>query len=216
MATYILTSLFPQGLLPWQAELLGRAVTARKCFAFVASEFEKGHDITDYFFREMVDILAAGGLVFEQAVVVDGRMTPLEAQRTVAGADVVWLCGGDTLAQLGYIEKYGLAPVIRSHGGVVFGMSAGTVNLAKTSLLYDPEYGQTTPIFYSGLGCADVTCDPHFNPVNTPAPLLEASMQQPFYGLCDNGIIICREGGEPEFYGDVYRLEKGKVTRVSR
>lgn len=51
------------------------------------------------------------GIHFENAYVVDGRMTAEEAQKSVAEADVVWLAGGDTPTQFGYFQKYGLDTV---------------------------------------------------------------------------------------------------------
>lgn len=41
-------------------------------------------------------MLADAGVSFAEACVVDGRMTPAEAQKAVIEADVVWLAGGDT------------------------------------------------------------------------------------------------------------------------
>jgi len=215
MSTYILTSLFPDGLLPWQAKIFAESITARKRFVFVASEFERGHDITDMYFHEIIDMLAGAGICFEEARVADGRLTAAEAQQIVREADAVWLTGGDTLAQFGYLNKYGLAEVIRQHGGVVIGMSAGTINLANTAVLYDPPYGQTTAMFYEALGCVDITADPHFDAHNPPAELLDASEHHPFYGLCDNGIILRRPDGTTEFYGEVYRLDNRRIERVN-
>lgn len=54
---------------------------------------------------------------FEDAYVVDGRMTREEAQRAVAKTDVVWLAGGDSPKQFQYLQKYGLDTVIKQHQG---------------------------------------------------------------------------------------------------
>lgn len=74
------------------------------------------------------------GIHFENAYVVDGRMTAEEAQKSVAEADVVWLAGGDTPTQFGYFQKYGLDTIIKKHKGVIIGMSAGSINLAETAI----------------------------------------------------------------------------------
>ena len=47
MSTYILTSMFPDGFDDITAGVFNRLLTKRNKFAFVASEFEKAHEITD-------------------------------------------------------------------------------------------------------------------------------------------------------------------------
>jgi len=215
MGTYMLTSLFPNGLCPWQARLFSDVITARKRFAFVASDFEGNYEKTDIFFHLILDLFVQADICFDSSRVVDGRITAAEAQEIVSCADVVWLAGGDTYAQFGSLVRYGLVNVIRCHEGVVIGMSAGTINLAKNAVLYDPPYGQTTAVFYSGLGAVDITADPHFEPKNVAEELLAASEKQPFYGLCDNSVILCRTNGDTEFYGEIYRVDHRCIERIN-
>lgn len=58
-------------------------------------------------------------------------MLKVTAQETIRNADVLWLAGGDTSKQFFYLESYGLISCIREHKGVVIGMSAGDINMAK-------------------------------------------------------------------------------------
>ena len=51
MSTYVLTSMFPDGIHGKNRELFQTLVTQRKSFAFVASEFEKDHGTTDCYFH---------------------------------------------------------------------------------------------------------------------------------------------------------------------
>ncbi len=214
MSTYILTSMFPDGFDKDTAQLFDRLIPDRGSFALVASEFEREHDKTDYYSGYFLEWFRNAGISFERAYVVDGRMTPQEAQAAIRDADVVWLSGGDTLAQFGYFEKYGLVDIIRQHPGVVIGMSAGTINMAKTAVLYDPAYGVYNATVYRGIGCVDISTDPHFEPDRIAATILNASVERVIYGLCDNAIIVCKDG-KTEYYGEVYRLSGGEVERIN-
>ncbi len=215
MGTYVLTSLFPDGLCPWQTDLFANVLTARKHFAFVASDFDSDYEKNDIFFRLILEMFSQADIRFDSSCVVDGRMSAAEAQETISCADVVWLAGGDTLTQFGSLVKYGLIDVIRRHEGVVIGMSAGTLNMAKTTVLYDPPYGQTTAVIYDGIGCVDITADPHFEPDNVSEDILAASEHHVIYGLCDNGIILRRSDGSTEFHGEVYRLSNRRLERIN-
>lgn len=214
MSTYILTSLFPDGFDRHTAQLFDRHIPHRGHFAFVASDFEKNPEKTDYHFGYILGLFEDAGICFEHSRVIDGRMTAEEAQQAARDADVLWLAGGDTLAQFASLEEYGLADVIRRHPGVVIGMSAGTINMAKTAVLYDPDYGVHTAMVYHGIGCVDISADPHFEPDRIAATILNASVEHVIYGLCDNGIIVCRDA-QVEYYGEVYRLSGGEVERIN-
>lgn len=214
MSTYILTSMFPDGFDEGTGMLFDRALPRRGSFAFVASDFEHHHDVTDSYFTGVLDWFKDAGIQFDRAYTVNGRMTAEEAQKAVREADVVWLSGGDTLAQFASLKEYGLVDVIRRHTGVVIGMSAGTINMAKIAVLYDPPYGVHTATVYSGIGCVDISVDPHFEADRIAATILNTSEEHVIYGLCDNGIIVCRDG-QTEYYGEVYRLRGGEVERIN-
>lgn len=91
MSTYVLTSMFPDGIHGKNRELFQTLVTQRKSFAFVASEFEKDHGTTDCYFHLFLNMLEESGIHFENSYVVDGRMDAAEARKAVSKADVVWM-----------------------------------------------------------------------------------------------------------------------------
>lgn len=78
MSTYILTSMFPDGIHGKNRELFQTLVTQRKSFAFVASEFEKDHGTTDCYFHLFLNMLEESGIYFENSYVIDGRMDAAE------------------------------------------------------------------------------------------------------------------------------------------
>ncbi len=212
MSTYILTSMFPNGFHAQAAEIFRQEISKRNKFAFVASEFELLHEKTDKYFHFFLDMFEDAGIHFEEAYVVDGRMNADEAQKAVADADVVWLSGGDTPTQFGYFQKYGLLDVLKAHDGVIIGMSAGSINMAKTAIC-TLSCGHHKREIYSGLGCVDISVEPHFVREKVSEELLVLSEEYTIYGLCDDGLIVC-SGESVEFYGEVYRLSNRIVERI--
>ncbi len=212
MGTYILTSMFPNGFNQSTAKLLDELIEKREAFAFVASEFEMIHEKTDRYYRHFLALLAHVGIRFNRSFVVDGRMTPSEARKAVAEADTVWLAGGDTPTQFGYFQKYGLTDIIRSHSGTVIGMSAGSINMAETAIC-TLTCGHKEQLIYPAIGCIDISVEPHFDINNVSRELIDLSHAHTIYGLCDDALIIRRNGGT-SFHGDVYMLRDGTVAKL--
>lgn len=212
MGLYILTSMFESGFPDDIAELFRQRIARRKSFAFVASEFRNFEDKTDFYFKRFLNMFEEKNIRFEEAFVVDGRMTPKEAQDAVARADVVWLSGGDTLAQFKYLREYGLCGVIRRHEGVVIGMSAGSINLARTAVC-TASCGHDRQQIYDALGCVDISVEPNFVRDRVSPELLDLSRKYVIYGLCDDSAIICSDKGQ-EFFGEMYKISDGNIERV--
>ena len=205
--------MFKKGFGATISEQLQKRIVSRNKFAFVASEFEQLHEKTDYYFGFFLKIFEEVGIHFKESYVVDGRMTVEEAQKAVTEADVVWLSGGNAPAQRQYFQKYGLENLIREHSGVIIGMSAGAINMADTSI-YTLTCGHGVQEIRKGLGCVDITVEPHFKLSNNPEELRELSKEYTIYGLCDESAIICT-GSTIEFYGEVYKISAGQFQKIT-
>lgn len=212
MSTYILTSMFPNGFHAQAAEVFRQKISNGNKFAFVASEFEKMYEKTDKYFHIFLNMFEEVGVHFKEAYVVDGRMSSDEAQKAVAEADVVWLSGGDTPTQFSYFQKYGLDKVIKAHDGVVVGMSAGSINMARTSIC-TLSCGHYKQEIYEGLGCVNITVEPHFVRSNISDELIELSRKGTIYGLCDESFIVCTKE-YIEFFGEIYKISQGTIEIV--
>ncbi len=212
MSTYILTSMFHNGFNAQIAEVFRQKISKRNKFAFVASEFEKTHEKTDKYFRFFLNMFEEIGILFEETYVIDGRMRADEAQRLVAEADVIWLSGGDTPTQFCYFQKYGLDTAFKQHDGIIIGMSAGSINMAKTSIC-TLSCGHYKQEIYDGLACVDISVEPHFIRNNVSNELLDLSKKYTIYGLCDDSFIVC-SGKTIEFYGEIYKLSLGNIERL--
>lgn len=212
MSTYILTSMFNNGFNSQAAEVFQKKISKRNKFAFVASEFEKTHEKTDKYFHFFLNMFEEADIHFEEAYVIDGRMSADEAQKRVAEADVIWLSGGDTPTQFGYFQKYSLDTVIKQHDGIIIGMSAGSINMAKTSIC-TLSCGHFKQEIYNGLACVDISVEPHFIREEVSDELIDLSKKYTIYGLCDESFIVC-SGETIEFYGEIYILSQGNIERV--
>ncbi len=212
MGTYILTSMFHNGFNAQTAEVFRQKISKRNKFAFVASEFEKIHEKTDKYFRVFLNMFEEVGIHFEEAYVIDGRMSTDEAQKSVVEADVIWLSGGDTPTQFHYFKKYGLDTVLKQHDGIIIGMSAGSINMAETSIC-TLSCGHYKQEIYDGLACVDISVEPHFVRENVSNELLDLSKKYTIYGLCDDSFIVC-SGKTIEFYGEIYKLCHGNIERL--
>ncbi len=208
----ILTSDFPEGFPEAFAEVLKTYICKTMKLAFVASEFEEIYEKTDWYCDYFLKMFAKWGITFECVKVVDGRMSAKLAQTTIKEADVIWLSGGDTPKQYTYLNSYGLLPCIRQHKGIIIGMSAGSINMAKTAIC-TLTCGHNKQEIYEGLGLVDFSIEPHLDKENISTELLELSETYQIYGMCDNSAIICKEN-KTSYLGDVFLIDKQKVTQI--
>lgn len=212
MSTYILSSIFTNGFNDEIARHLQNLLKNKKRFAFIASEFEREHEKTDMYFQYFLRCFADIGILFEDAYIIDGRMEKEDIKKRVKEADAIWLSGGDTPTEYKYLLKYDLIGIIKNHTGIVIGMSAGAINLAKMSLC-TLACGHIKQEIYNGIGCVDFSVEPHFVKSKISNELLELSQKYLIYGLCDNSIIIVTDNNI-EFVGEVYRIQFGAIQRV--
>ena len=208
----ILTSGFPNGFTDDFSRLLKTHIKIGMNFVFVASEFENIYERTDWYCNHFLKMFSDCGITFGSVDVIDSRMSIETAQDTVRNADVLWLAGGDTPTQFAYLESYGLIPYIREQKGVIIGMSAGSINMAKTAVCTLTCEHEKLEI-YEALGLVEFSVEPHLNKDNIADELLVISEKNPLYGICDDGAIICMEDNI-SYIGDVFLIDNRHVTRV--
>ena len=66
---------------------------------------------------------------------------------------------------------------------------------------------------YNGLGCVDISVEPHFVRSEVSNELIDLSKKYTIYGLCDDSFIVCSEK-TIEFYGEIYKLSHGNIERL--
>lgn len=145
------------------------------------------------------------GITFYSVEVIDGRISSEVAKEKVKNADVIWLAGGDTTTQFAYLKAYGLISCIREHKGVIIGMSAGFINMAKTAVCTTTCEHRKQEI-YDAPGLVDFSVEPHLDKDNISEELRTLSEKHPLYGICDDGAIICTDDNTI-YIGDVFLID---------
>jgi len=145
--------------------------------------------------------------------IVDYRMSKFAAIRHIETADILFLNGGDPVNQINFIQEYEIAPLITNFKGVLIGISAGAMNLAKNAYCSkDKEEGETW--LYDGLGLVDVTVDPHFD-INNKKQVKDFLAQDfEVIGLAENSFIKIDRYGIKTFFGEYYIKENNKIVKV--
>ncbi len=140
--------------------------------------------------------------------------------------DVIILSGGHVPTQNAFFRRIGLKEKLRGYGGIVIGISAGTMNCAETVYAHpeldgealDPNYQRWIP----GLGLTKRMILPHYQMIKED--VLDGlrvfediaypdSMGREFYALCD-GSYILSENGKETLYGEACLIKDGKIRRI--
>ena len=213
MKTKILTSGFPNGFTSDFNDILVKFVDRKGRFTLIASDFENNHEKTDRYCKQWLRFFNDCGIDFKHSCVVDCRMTPEIAKKAVTSADVLWLSGGNTLAQMKSIESYGLLPALRERDGVTIGMSAGSINMAKTAI-YIPYREQPKLEIYQAIGLVDISIEPHYGSRSLLNEMLHITNEYPLYGLSDESFIVINDD-DVSYSGDIFFIEKGVAKQIS-
>ncbi len=155
-----------------------------------------------------------------------GRSTAPQVSSWLRDSDVVILGGGHVPTQNRFFRELGLEEEIKGFGGVVMGISAGSMNCAHTVYAQpeldgeakDPSYRR----FITGLGLTRQNVLPHYQTVKDYTldglKLMEEvtypdSIGREFYALEDGSYILCA-GGREVVYGNAYRIADGEISQV--
>lgn len=150
------------------------------------------------------------------------------AQSTPNPADynVVILSGGHVPTQNAFFREIGLKEKLKGFQGILIGISAGTMNCAKTVYAHpelegeaaDPDYQRFLP----GLGLTKRMVLPHYQAIKDD--VLDGlrvfediacpdSRGREFCALPD-GSYILSENGTETLYGEAYRIKDGEITLI--
>ncbi|MDF2802548.1 MAG: peptidase E-like protein [Anaerocolumna sp.] len=213
MGINILTSGFTQGF-PYEfGKELQTYVLKKESFVFLASEFNAFHDKTDNYCKQIIKMFADYDIHFDNTQVIDSRVEAETARHLIQAADVLWLSGGDTIAQYNYIKSYGLIPFIKKRDGITIGMSAGSINMTETAICSITCEHDKLEI-YEALGMVKINIEPHFDDSNITDEILGLSKEYTIYGMCDDSVIIFDEN-KVSYLGDVYKIVNENVEHMT-
>lgn len=212
MRTFGFFSGFPDRRFPCEiAERLKATLCSCESLVFVSawpSDYEQNDADSD----GMHEMFVEWGLGFGCHCVIDERTDAATAAELIRSADCVFFMGGHPGLQFGLIQNLGIDKAICESDSTVLGVSAGSINMARRSL--DTK---ESLVPYDGMGLADVTIKPHFEPENKQvlADLLQVSAELPIYATTDNSAIFV-VGGKTEFIGEIYLVDKGEIKSISK
>lgn len=196
---------FPDRRFPKRiAEKLKEALAERRSIVFV-SAWPEDHDRNDSDLEGMYHMFLDWGMDFEEHSVIDSRSQAKGAQEALRRASCVFLMGGHPGLQMELLREKSLDTAIQESCGAVLGVSAGAINMAVRSL--DTK---ESPIPYKGLGLADITVKPHFDPRHEGvlSALLRISEQLPICAM-EDGSAIFTDGKTVSREGNIHWINKG-------
>jgi len=212
----------PRAILDPQNGLIDRlqcVLPANPQVTFVCSDPED-HTGTSEFASITTAAFAEIGIHFSGYQVLDGTNAH-RAYALISHSDFVVLCGGHVPTQNAFFRKIRLRHLLHKFGGVVMGISAGSMNTADIVYVQPEETGESVDPdfqrFAQGLGLTDVNICPHYQKVKDRyldgQRLFEDitysdSMGNTFFALPDgsyfyqdnDGLLLC---------GRAYRIRDG-------
>ena len=191
----------------------------------VIAAWPDDHDRNDDIARTFAGCFAWHGMGFAQADVLDSRNAAL-APELVAASDVILLSGGHVPTENAFFRAIGLRDLLVGYGGVIMGVSAGSMNAADTVYVQPEEAGEAVdPGFVrwtQGLGLTNKNILPHYNMVKdnilNGLRLFEDvtypdSAGHPLYVLMDGSYILETQEGST-LYGESYLLHNGVMEKI--
>lgn len=172
-----------------------------------------------------IESFRQAGLPLAGATVCDRRNQD-EVAGLVAHSGFLMLCGGHVPTQNRFFAQLGLPALLHGFDGIVLGISAGTMNAARTVYVQpelpgesvDPDFVRFVP----GLGLTDVMILPHYQKVKDS--LLDGkrlfedityadSMGRTFIAIVDGSYLLI-ENGSTRLFGEAYRIADGRIQKL--
>lgn len=183
------------------------------------------HDDNDVKLEAVRESFDKTGINFTRAFALDDR-NKRAAKEIVDGADLIILSGGKCLCQNKFFGEIGLKKLLENHKGLTIGVSAGAMNLCKTVANFpEEEIDLSEPRRFAGMGFFDGVVIPHFDGEEQRYQfdcgeldivndfILPMSRDSDFIALPNGSYILIDNDGAIEYYGDVYKISGGHVTK---
>jgi len=204
------------GALPKQlVELLRKDIVDRSSIAIIWGTW----NIEEYVDIAKNNWLNPAGIVFEEYHAIDTRMNKAMAQELVRNASVILLMGGHVVPQRDFLLEYELVtPIKESRATVIFGTSAGSMNMAKkfVSVIDSNSEGEERVVF-DGLSLDGFAYEPYFSLDKTKLIqnyLLPLSQEIDVYTTSDDAVICVENGTVTAVVGDVHLISDSEIRKV--
>ena len=180
--------------------------------------------ITDFYAGITRSYFEDAGFPVERFLTLDSRNEDRAAE-LIQSSNLILLDGGHVPTQNRFFQRIGLRELMAGYGGVVVGISAGSMNAADVVYAQPEEAGEAVdPSYRRFLGLTQVNVLPHYDRVKDDIldglRLFEDitypdSMGRTFYAIPDGSYLFI-EGGRTELRGEAYRIRDGQIEQISR
>ena len=198
----------------------------RPCRALFICSDPDGWEKTDLYASLTRLYFENAGFAFERFDTLDGR-NEARAAELVRGANLLILSGGHVPTQNRFFARIGLRELLRDFGGVVIGISAGSMNSAELVYAQPEEEGEAVDPAYQrflpGLGLTKTMLLPHYQEVRDDVldglRLFEDityrdSIGKSFYAIPYDSYLFI-ENGREELRGEAWLIRDGVLRQIS-
>ena len=155
---------------------------------------------------------------------IGGRADLQKAKDALLTADAIFVGGGDVEAGMEILEKKNMSGIffdLFAQGKLCFGVSAGSIMLAREWVRWKNPDDDSTAELFPCLGVAPVLCDTHSEADNweeLQAALALGKNGAMGYGIRSNACLVVQPNGNIEALGgtvDVYSRRSGMIKKLA-
>lgn len=201
--------------------LIRENLTRQECLLVIAND-PNDSALNDTVANLLNSAFQMTGIKFKQVKILDHRSVK-QAASLIQNADLIYMCGGEILRQLTFLQQIDFKTSIENYQGIVITVSAASMCLTKTICNF-PEHTKelNQPRIVKGLGIIDLKIIPHFDGASltyqgtTDLPnlvqdyLLPCSDNNHICGL-PNGSFILFDGTGLKYFGTHCEIYHRKV-----
>lgn len=190
---------------------------------FCDDPYYKDNDMLVGIFR---DAFEYSGFRFERFICVDARNAAQTAE-LINGSNFIILGGGHLPTQNRFFNDIGLRELLKKYDGLIWAISAGTMNSADEVYMIPEEEGEALDPrlrgFSPGLGLTKTIVIPHWDFFRDETldglRMIEDivcpdSRGRVFYAIPDGSYILVKDGLE-ELRGEGYVIKDGAIIQIS-
>ncbi|WP_313892374.1 Type 1 glutamine amidotransferase-like domain-containing protein [Psychrobacillus sp.] len=201
---------FPKNL----GRVLQEDITDRKSIAMISSDpsFYENDGATE---RSWLD---KAGIMFDEYHLINYQVQKEDAQALIQNASVIFLLGGNTIKQNGFLIEYELSDLIKNSSAVVLGASAGAINMsAKWLCSKNFGYKVEKSSVYDGIGLGNFSVLSHFDLENNmelvQGELSHLSEEINIYAS-NKDCAVRIKGDKTDIFGNVYLISSSNIQKL--
>jgi cyanophycinase len=162
--------------------------------------------------------LHQANIMFDEYHLINYGVQKEVAQKLIQNASVIFLLGGNTVKQNGFLIEYELSDLIKKSTAVVMGTSAGAANMsAKWLCSKYTGYKVETSSMYHGIGLDNFSMLSHYDLENNVAQLQAAlsPLSEEMNVYASNKDCTVRvKGDKIDILGNVYLISHSKIHKL--